>query len=171
MRIVWPRWPSIMSSESRAKLVKKIENRDALIGVVGLGYVGQPLLLNFAEEGFKVVGFDISSQRVEQLNAGQSSIEHIADDRIKQAVARGARFTTQLNYAVDADVLILCLPTPLNKHREPELSFVRQTLDALTPFLRAGQAIILESTTYPGTTEEEVVSRVSSIGLEVCTEI
>lgn len=171
MRIVWPRWPSIMSSESRAKLVKKIENRDALIGVVGLGYVGQPLLLNFAEEGFKVVGFDISSQRVEQLNAGQSSIEHIADDRIKQAVARGARFTTQLNYAVDADVLILCLPTPLNKHREPDLSFVRQTLDALTPFLRACQAIILESTTYPGTTEEEVVSRVSSIGLEVGTEI
>lgn len=155
------------SDSYQALLKKKISERSAVIGIVGLGYVGQPLTLRFAEEGFKVLGFDISDERVAELNAGFSSIEHISNQRLLAAVSSGSEFTTEMSRAAEVDVLVLCLPTPLKNAREPDLSFVLNTLDALLPFLRRGQALSLESTTYPGTTTDELAPRVSGIGLNI----
>ena len=155
------------SDSYQALLKKKISERSAVIGIVGLGYVGQPLTLRFAEEGFKVLGFDISDERVAELNTGFSSIEHISNQRLLAAVSSGSEFTTEMSRAAEVDVLVLCLPTPLKNAREPDLSFVLNTLEALLPFLRRGQALSLESTTYPGTTTDELAPRVSGIGLNI----
>jgi UDP-N-acetyl-D-glucosamine dehydrogenase len=149
------------------ELVQKLRDRTARIGIVGLGYVGLPLTLRFSEVGYKVVGFDIDPSKVEALNAGRSYIEHIRADFVKAALQHGFEATTDYSRAADVDALILCVPTPLNKYREPDLSFVLGTMDALLPYLRAGQVLSLESTTYPGTTDEELLPRVQSRGLHV----
>lgn len=145
-------------------LLEKLNSRSAVIGVVGMGYVGQPLALRYANLGFKVLGFDIDEAKVELLNSGKSEIEHIDDGAIAAANEQGMECTTDFRRAAEADALILCVPTPLNKYREPDLSFVIATTEALVPYLRAGQVVSLESTTYPGTTEEELLPRVSSEG-------
>jgi UDP-N-acetyl-D-glucosamine dehydrogenase len=150
-----------------AEFVARIEAHDAVIGIVGLGYVGLPLVLRFNEVGFRVIGFDVDADKVEALNAGRSYIEHIASGKVAQAVASGFEATTALSRASEADVLILCVPTPLDRHREPDLSFVLDTVDSLVPFLHAGQLLSLESTTFPGTTEEELLPRVRARGLTV----
>ena len=152
-------------------LIEKLQSRDAVIGILGLGYVGQPLALRYAELGYKVIGFDIDKRKVDELNAGRSMIEHINDADVAKAVAAGMRCTTDFSEAKDADALILCVPTPLNKYREPDLSFVVATTEAIVPFLRQGQVVSLESTTYPGTTDEEMFPRISSSGLEVGHDI
>lgn len=152
-------------------LLKRIKSGDAVIGVVGMGYVGQPLALRYADAGYKVLGFDIDQAKVDQLNAGHSSIEHISDDAVGKAVAEGMECTTDFNRVAEADSIILCVPTPLNAYREPDLKFVTDTCDAITPHLRAGHVISLESTTYPGTTEEEIIPRVTSTGLKVGEDI
>lgn len=152
-------------------LLQRIKSGNAVIGIVGLGYVGQPLALRYADAGFKVMGFDIDQAKVDQLNAGHSSIEHISDVAIATAVAAGMECTTDFNRLAEADSIILCVPTPLNAYREPDLSFVTDTCDAITPHLRAGHVISLESTTYPGTTEEEIVPRITSNGLKVGEDI
>ncbi|MEX5565705.1 nucleotide sugar dehydrogenase [Pseudophaeobacter sp. 1A16562] len=146
---------------------EKIDNRTAVIGIIGMGYVGQPLALRYTEVGFKVLGFDIDPTKVAELNAGHSAIEHISDDQIAAARAAGFEGTADFSRISEADALIICVPTPLNKYREPDLSFVTKTCDAIVPFLRPGQAVSLESTTYPGTTEEEVVPRITAAGLVV----
>ena len=153
------------------KIVDKLVSGGATIGIVGMGYVGQPLALRYSEMGYKVIGFDIDQDKVTALNAGSSSIEHIDDMAIARAVSCGFEATADMARAGDADALIMCVPTPLNKYREPDLSFVVDTLESLLPHLRSGQVISLESTTYPGTTEEEIVQRVERAGFSVGQDI
>lgn len=142
------------------ELIDRIESKQAVIGILGLGYVGLPLMLRFSAVGFKVLGFDIDPAKVAELNAGRSYIEHIKGEQLAEARARGFEATTDMARACEADALIICVPTPLNAHREPDLSFVINTVDAVTPHLRPGQVLSLESTTYPGTTEEELLPRI-----------
>ena len=135
------------------------------IAVVGLGYVGLPLLLAYARKGFRCVGFDIDPAKPEALLAGRSYIKHIPADDIAAGLAAGTLdATTDFSRISDADAVILCVPTPLDHHLEPDLSYVRNTLDAVTPHLKEGTILSLESTTYPGTTIEEVVPRVQARG-------
>lgn len=149
----------------------KLHQQQAIIGIVGLGYVGLPLMLRYNSIGFRVLGIDIDQSKVEQLNAGQSYIEHIPGDKVAEARQTGFEATTDFSRASECDALILCVPTPLNKYREPDISFVVNTTEALQPFFRQGQIISLESTTYPGTTEEELLPRVGSDNLKVGDDI
>jgi len=155
----------------KTSLIKKFTDRAAVIGIVGLGYVGLPLSLRFAEAGFKVLGLDIDPAKPEHIAAGRTYIQHIPAEAIHQATARGFEATTDFTRAREADALILCVPTPLDAHREPDLSFVLDTTEALLPHLRAGQIVSLESTTYPGTTDEELKPRIESTGLRVGEQI
>lgn len=150
-----------------SELVASLKSHDATIGIVGLGYVGLPLVLRFHEVGFRVIGFDIDQAKVDALNGGRSYIEHISADRIVEIGKSGFEATVDFSRAEEADVLILCVPTPLNKHREPDLSFVIDTTESLVPFLRSGQLLSLESTTFPGTTEEELRPRIEARGLRL----
>jgi UDP-N-acetyl-D-glucosamine dehydrogenase len=145
----------------------KLKNKEAVIGIAGLGYVGLPLMLRYASVGYKVIGIDIDIEKVDLLNAGKSYIEHIASDSIASACKSGFEATTDFSRARDCDALILCVPTPLNKYREPDISYVTSTMDAIKPYLRKGQVVSLESTTYPGTTEEELLPRAEESGLKV----
>lgn len=160
-------WGVMVKTDSLQVCIDKFKNREALIGIVGLGYVGLPLMLRYNAIGFRVLGIDIDAAKIEKLNAGQSYIEHIASEHISKARASGFEATCDFERASECDALILCVPTPLNKYREPDMSFVINTTDAITPYLREGQVVSLESTTYPGTTEEELLPRVESTGLKV----
>lgn len=155
----------------KQQLLDRLSDRSASIGIVGLGYVGLPLVLRYAEVGYKVVGFDIDQSKIDCIAQGKSYIEHIPGGVITQAVERGFEATTDFSRASEVDALILCVPTPLNKYREPDLSFVLDTTDSLVPYLRPGQVVSLESTTYPGTTDEELLPRIESRGLAVGSEI
>ncbi|WP_280951332.1 nucleotide sugar dehydrogenase [Manganibacter manganicus] len=154
-------------TNSGDELIAALKNRTARIGILGLGYVGLPLVLRFNEVGYKVIGFDIDQSKVDALAGKRSYIDHISDVRIGAAIDSGFEPTTDFSRASEVDALIVCVPTPLNKHREPDLSFVIDTVDSVVPYLREGQVLSLESTTYPGTTEEELLPRVQSRGLEV----
>ena len=151
--------------------VERFKERKALIGIVGLGYVGLPLMLRYNAIGYRVLGIDIDVGKVTKLNAGQSYIEHIASEHIAKACSSGFEATCDFARASECDALIFCVPTPLNKYREPDMSFVINTTDAIKPYLRAGQVVSLESTTYPGTTEEELLPRVQEGGLTVGEDI
>jgi UDP-N-acetyl-D-glucosamine dehydrogenase len=155
----------------KAQLLKKIESRKAVVGIVGLGYVGLPLMLRFSEVGYRVLGLDIDKSKVEALNAGRSYIEHIKGEHIKRARKAGFEATADFSRAKEADALILCVPTPLNKYREPDLSFIIDTTESLVPHLRKGQLGSLESTTYPGTTDEELLPRIEARGFEVGKDV
>jgi UDP-N-acetyl-D-glucosamine dehydrogenase len=144
------------------QLTARLSERTALIGIIGLGYVGLPLTLRYAEAGFRVLGIDIDGSKVERLNRGESYINHIPAADIARARSQGFEATTDFTRAGEPDALIICVPTPLNPYREPDLSFVLDTTDALLPFLRPGQLLSLESTTYPGTTDEELKPRLES---------
>lgn len=154
-----------MDTKVLHELEQKLNNNNTVIGVYGLGYVGLPLALRFAETGSRVLGFDIDPHKVEQLNNGQSYIERLTPDLIQQAQANGFSATTEFARSSEVDALVICVPTPLNQHREPDLSFVRNTLDAILPYLREGQILSLESTTWPGTTEEIILPRLLERGL------
>lgn len=154
-----------MSNRIASELIGRIKNRESIIGIVGLGYVGLPLMLRYCDIGFRVLGIDIDEDKVRRLNAGQSYIEHISPASIARARERGFEATTDFERAGECDAIILCVPTPLSKYREPDLSFVVKTTDSIKPYLRAGQVVSLESTTYPGTTEEELLPRVQEGGL------
>lgn len=149
----------------KAELIKKLQDKSAKIGIVGLGYVGLPLMVRYCEVGYKVLGFDIDAGKVSALNSGRSYIEHIPATVIGTARERGFEATCDFSRAGEVDALILCVPTPLNKYREPDMSFVLNTTDSLVPYLRPGQIMSLESTTYPGTTDEELAPRIASRGL------
>jgi len=153
------------------RLLKKLQDRQAVIGIVGLGYVGLPLMLRFTEVGYRVIGFDIDPDKVQALGEGRSYIKHIAAGKIAAAIKSGFLPTTDFARAREADALIICVPTPLNSHREPDLSFVTGTMDELVPHLRPGQVVSLESTTYPGTTDEELKPRIESRGLSIGTDV
>ncbi|MBO9552023.1 UDP-N-acetyl-D-glucosamine 6-dehydrogenase [Pseudomonas sp.] len=154
-------------TDIKKQAVEKLKGKAALIGIVGLGYVGLPLMLRYNAIGFRVLGIDIDEAKVDRLNAGQSYIEHIHAEKIAEARKSGFEATTDFSRATECDALILCVPTPLNKYREPDMSFVINTTNAIKPYLRAGQVVSLESTTYPGTTEEELLPRVQENGLKV----
>ena len=139
------------------ELKSKIATRSARIGVIGLGYVGLPLALLFTEETFPVTGFDIDTHKVKTLGEGGSYIFRIPTEQIQSALRQGFRATSEYARIAEMDAVIICVPTPLNEYREPDLRFITATAQAIAPYLRAGQLIILESTTYPGTTEEVMI--------------
>jgi UDP-N-acetyl-D-glucosamine dehydrogenase len=139
------------------ELKQRIETREAHIGIVGMGYVGLPLALLFSEQRFKVTGFDIDARKVETLNQGGSYIVRIPGTEIQIAQQNGFRATADYREIARMDVVIICVPTPLNEYHEPDLSYVSGTVRSIAPHVREGHLIILESTTYPGTTEEIVV--------------
>ena len=149
------------------QLLAKLQDRTAVIGIVGLGYVGLPLTLCYAAQGFKVLGIDIDTDKVERLNRGESYIKHIDTRAIGSARELGFEATADFTRAGEADALIICVPTPLNAYREPDLSYVLGTVSALLPHVREAQVVSLESTTYPGTTEEELRPRLESRGFTV----
>lgn len=148
-----------------------LRSKKAVIGIVGLGYVGLPLALRFSEEGYSVVGFDIDDFKVKRISEGQSYIEHIPSAAVQAAVSKRFSATTDFKEISKVDAIILCVPTPLNKYREPDLSFVLDTMDSIVPHLRKGQVVSLESTTYPGTTDEELKPRIESRGFKVGEDV
>ncbi len=148
-------------------LIASIKKHDARVGIIGQGYVGLPLALLFSEAGFPVVAFDVDAKKVEALNAGRSYIAHVGADRVAAAVARPVplQATTDFSRLAECDAILICLPTPLGKHREPDLSYVHGAARDIAARLRPGQLVILESTTYPGTTDEEVQPILETTGL------
>lgn len=151
----------------KQQLIAKLNSKTAVIGIIGLGYVGLPLALRFSEAGFRVIGFDIDRRKVDSLNRGQTYIRHIAAESVAVAVQRGFTATEDFSRLTDVHAIIVCVPTPLDEHREPDLSYVVGTMEMIKPYLRVGQVVSLESTTYPGTTEEEIMPRVEAAGLRV----
>jgi UDP-N-acetyl-D-glucosamine dehydrogenase len=152
----------------KSDLLQKLDNKSFVVGVIGLGYVGLPLLHCFVEKGFRSIGFDIDRSKVDSLAKGKSYIKHISSERIQRAVASG-RFsvTTDFSRLKECDAILIAVPTPLNKNREPDMSFIVATCEAIAPHIRKGQMVVLESTTYPGTTEEVMVPILEKSGLKV----
>ncbi|MCU0797223.1 MAG: nucleotide sugar dehydrogenase [Akkermansiaceae bacterium] len=146
--------------------------KDQTIGVVGLGYVGLPLLLAYASGGYQALGFDIDPSKIDSLAAGRTYIKHIPDSQVASAKSSGKLdATTDFSRVSECDAIILCVPTPLDEHFEPDLSYVIATIESIVPHLRKGQTVSLESTTYPGTTDEELVTRIEAAGFQVGTDI
>jgi UDP-N-acetyl-D-glucosamine dehydrogenase len=149
------------------RLRERISARTAQVGVIGLGYVGLPLAVAIARAGFPVFGFDIEAQKVESLNGGKSYIEAVTSAALAEQVASGRfRATADFTELAACDIIIICVPTPLTRHREPDLSFVRNTAGAIAKHLRSGQLIVLESTTYPGTTDDVIRPILEETGLK-----
>jgi len=158
--------------ELASHLENAIEARTAKVGVIGLGYVGLPLVLEFHRAGFPVVGFDIDQRKVDSIRAGSSYIAHIDAGRIRAAV-KGGRLeaTSDFSRLSEADAILICVPTPLTPQREPDLSYIESTADSIAAVVRPGQLVVLESTTYPGTTEEVVQPRLEAGGMRVERDI
>ena len=137
------------------KLLKKIEEKSIIAGVVGLGYVGLPLAVEKAKAGFKTIGFDVQSSKVDMVNAGHNYIGDVVDSDLQKLARSGMiSATTDFSFIKDVDFIAICVPTPLDEHQEPDISFVRDSVIAVSKYLKAGTMVVLESTTYPGTTEE-----------------
>jgi UDP-N-acetyl-D-glucosamine dehydrogenase len=148
------------------QLLEKISSKSATVGVIGLGYVGLPLALLFEESGFPVIGFDVDPKKPEALARGESYIRHIGPERVAKAFGNGRiSATSDFGRLGECDALLICVPTPLGKHREPDLTFIRTTTETIAGHLRPGQLVVLESTTYPGTTREELLPRLEAMGL------
>src|SRR6266481_1721418 len=154
------------------QLKTRLENRTAKIGIMGLGYVGLPLALLFTEEKFQITGFDVDKKKVDTLNKGGSYIYRIPSTEIQQARGKGFVATADASKISEMDAVIICVPTPLNEYREPDLTYIRDTAAMIAPNLRAGQLVVLESTTYPGTTEEvliPILEKGNKFGLKAAT--
>jgi len=150
-----------------ASLLEKIQAREANIGIIGLGYVGLPLGMTFAEAGFAVTGFDVDTRKVHSLHNGESYIKHIPHDALEALTVSGRlRATTDFSKAREMDCLIICVPTPLTRAREPDVSYIVRSGEALVPAVRVGQLFVLESTSYPGTTEEVLKPVLERSGLK-----
>lgn len=156
---------------SRHQLFAELANRTAVIGIFGLGYVGLPLALRFSEVGFRVLGFDIDRAKIDALNSGQSYIGHIESAAVTRARKSGLEATGDFTRCGEVDVLIICVPTPLDTDNDPDLGYVIRTVEAILPHLRAGQLVSLESTTYPGTTDEELRPRIEARGLVIGRDV
>ena len=153
------------------RLRQRLEDRSARIGIIGLGYVGLPLAVAFGKAGFSVLGVDVARERVARLNAGESPVEDVGSDDLATLVAaRRLSVTTDSSVLGGADAIIICVPTPLGKSREPDISHIVAAADAVATILRPGQLVVLESTTYPGTTEEVLLPRFRARGLTVGEE-
>ena len=148
-------------------LLKKINNKSAAIGIIGLGYVGLPLVIRFMEEKFKVIGFDIDDEKCGKLNAGESYIRHITEKSIQLALKNGFSATSNWVRITEVDCMLICVPTPLGENNAPDLQYIHNTLDSIKSYLQKGQLLILESTTYPGTTEEEIVPIVENCNFNI----
>jgi UDP-N-acetyl-D-glucosamine dehydrogenase len=149
-------------------LERSLRDGTAKVAVIGLGYVGLPLVAGFAEGGFRVLGFDVDTEKVAALGAGRSYIAHFPSTRIEELKRRGFEATTDFSRLAEADAIVICVPTPLDAHREPDLSYIESTADQIARSARRGgpgQLIVLESTTYPGTTEEILQPRLEAQGL------
>lgn len=145
-----------------------INNKEIKIGIVGLGYVGLPLMLSFAEKGYSVIGFDIDEFKVNNINEGRTYIKHIEESRIKNASKNKLiSATNDFSKISEVDAIILCVPTPLNKYREPDMSYIVNTMDQLLPYIKKGQLISLESTTYPGTCDEILKPSIDEKGFKI----
>jgi len=149
------------------KLNDKINNKEAVIGILGLGYVGIPLASRTSSVGFKVIGFDVDQERVDNLNNANSPIKHIPNAEVQEMLDNGFFATTDFSRVSDCDGLIICVPTPLNKSREPDLTFVIKTMEAMGPYFREEQLVSLESTTWPGTTREILLPVIEKAGFEI----
>ncbi len=159
-----PRTAPTSLPASLSDWLQRIEERTARVGIVGLGYVGLPLTLLFSEERFRVTGFDIDHAKVERLNAGESYIHRIEPEHIQGAQKAGFAATSDFSQIAGMDAVLICVPTPLHEDHTPDMSYVVSTMEAIAPHLRAGQLVVLESTTYPGTTEEIVVETINRYG-------
>lgn len=149
------------------ELLERFQSRNATVGIIGLGYVGLPLALTAAQAGFAVLGFDINPSYIDRLNRGESYIKHIASAAIAQAVgASRLKATNDFSRLSEPDAILICVPTPLTRHREPDLSYVKDTARTIAAHLRRGQLIVLESTTYPGTTDEVLKPILEATGLK-----
>jgi UDP-N-acetyl-D-glucosamine dehydrogenase len=137
------------------ELLNKISDRSAVVGVIGLGYVGLPLALEFAHKGFKVLGFDLDDRKIDFISGGRSYIKHIASERVKPVVdSKKFSATTDFSRLPETDAILICVPTPLDEHREPDMTYIENSARVIARYLRKGQLVVLESSTYPGTTEE-----------------
>ena len=154
------------------QLKEKIRDKKARIGIIGLGYVGLPLAVEFANRGFDVTGFDVDGSKVDEINAGRSYILDVKSERVGASVEAGRlRATTDMSLLQQMDAIDICVPTPLRKTKDPDLSYVVKAVDAVKAHLRKGQLVILESTTYPGTTVEVVQPALEENGLEAGVDI
>ncbi|MBF0227742.1 MAG: nucleotide sugar dehydrogenase [Desulfobacterales bacterium] len=152
----------------KKELLDKLNNQQAVIGVIGMGYVGLPLILLFSSKGYKVYGFDIDQSKVDSLIQGRSYIEHIDASPLKIGYEKKSFLpTSDFSLVKNVDTIILCVPTPLNDHREPDLSFIVNSVEAILPYIQKGQSIALESTTYPGTTEEVLRPQIEKMGFTI----
>ncbi|HET9333252.1 MAG TPA: nucleotide sugar dehydrogenase [Gemmatimonadota bacterium] len=154
--------------EHADRLRRAIESKEARVGVIGLGYVGLPLALAFTDRGFRVLGFDVDGRKVEQLNGGRSYIPHLDARRVVDAVGGGRlEATADFDRLSEPDVIVICVPTPLDVHQEPDMAYIVATSEEVARRLRPGQLVVLESTTYPGTTDELMRDRLESGGLSL----
>lgn len=139
----------------REELLKKIKDKEIIVGVVGLGYVGLPLAVEKAKAGFKTIGFDVQKEKVDLVNKGHNYIGDVVDDDLKNIVESGMlKATTDFSFVKDVDFIAICVPTPLDKHQQPDISYVKSSAEEISKYLTKGTMVVLESTTYPGTTEE-----------------
>ncbi len=164
----------IATGSTLAELKQRIESRQARVGIVGMGYVGLPLALLFSNERFRVTGFDIAADKVATLNSGGSYIVRILPAEIQEAQEAGFRATSDYSEIADMDTVIICVPTPLDEYHEPDLSYITRTVKSIAPHVHEGQLIVLESTTYPGTTEEVMVPLLEQgnpLGLKVSRSV
>jgi UDP-N-acetyl-D-glucosamine dehydrogenase len=152
-------------------ILKKNNNKSSIIGVIGLGYVGMPLCLSFINSGLKVIGLDIDNSKIEQIKKKTSYIWSISSKDIKNALSKGFEVTTDYSKISLIDIIIICVPTPLTKYGQPELKYLIQSINSIIPYVKKGQLISIESTTYPGTTEEELVPRLQQKGFTVGKDI
>jgi len=160
-----------MTTNYEAQLLEKARSRTAVMGLVGLGYVGLPLAVELAEAGYRVIGFDLSKRVVDGINAGRSHIQDIPTERLAKLVKAGKiSATTDLGRLGEPDGIAICVPTPLSKTRDPDISFVSAATDSVARTIRPGQAVILQSTTYPGTTRELMLPALEKSGLKVGTD-
>lgn len=151
----------------KEQLLNKIKSRDIVVGVVGLGYVGLPLAVEKAKAGFKTIGFDVQKKKVDMVNAGTNYIGDVVDDDLKRIVETGMlQATNDFSFVKDADFIAICVPTPLDKHQQPDISYVRSSAEEIAKHMTKGTMIVLESTTYPGTTEELLKPILESSGLK-----
>ena len=152
----------------KSDLLRSIQSKEALVGIVGLGYVGLPLVREFTHGGMKVLGFDIDPAKIKALSEGRSYIEHIPSSVVSE-MTKGGRFsaTADFNRLGEPDVIIICVPTPLTKQREPDMTYIEKTAEAIAKRLRKGQLVVLESTSYPGTTREVMLPILAKSGLKV----
>lgn len=154
------------------KLLERIKDRQAVVAVIGLGYVGLPLSVEKARAGFRVIGIERNAERVDKVNRGENYIGDVVAEDLERAVSSGnLRATSDFATVADADVVAICVPTPLDKNKQPDTSYIEHVVEESLPYLHSGQLIVLESTTYPGTTEEIIRPRVESRGHEIGEDI